>query len=70
METIYIVLYRVVSSSKWKAINEGEFSERRLAENLIECKRAAGYTWDFAIVEGPIVSQETMAQAEARLGEF
>lgn len=54
---LYIVVYRGKSDARWKAMSEAEFSERRLAENFIECKRAAGWlpdVWDFAIVQGEI----------------
>lgn len=70
MEHLYIVVYKSGDSAPWRGLHEGEFYERRLAENFIECKRAQGYNWRFAIVDGPIVSPEGMAEAEARLGKF
>lgn len=71
MDSLFIVVYRDGQTSRWKAMHEGEFTERRMAENFIECKRATGWgSFRFAIVEGPIVSQESMAEAEARLGAF
>ena len=54
MEHLFIVVYRASDTTRWKAMSEGEFTERRLAVNFIECKQAAGYTWKFGIVEGPI----------------
>lgn len=71
-DILFIVVYRD-KGGRWKAISEGEFDSRRLAENFIECKRATGWkkeSWDFAIVEGPIVNSEDMAAQEAALGVF
>ena len=69
METVYIVIWQD-SRKIWHAEPQGVFTERRMAENLIECKRASGETYKFAIVEGLIYSPETMAEAEAHLGAF
>jgi hypothetical protein len=69
MEHLYIVLWRG-SDGIWKAESRGVFHERRIADNFIECAKAAGEQWDFAVVEGPIVSPESMAEIEARLGTF
>ena len=41
-----------------------------MAENLIECRKASGEKYEFAIVCGPITSPESMAEAEKALGEF
>lgn len=68
MDHIYIVLWK--SGGIWRPQSQGVFEERRLAENLIECLKAAGEKYEFAVVEGPIVSPESMAAAEARLGQF
>jgi hypothetical protein len=52
-------------------MSEGEMPERRMAENLIECKKASGWkNFQFAIVEGPIFSPESMAEAESKLEAF
>jgi len=70
-ERLYIVVYRSNDLDRWRSLSEGEFPERRLAENMIECKKAVGWrNFQFGIVEGPIISPETMAEAEARLGAF
>ena len=70
METLFIVVYKVLGG-RWQSMNEGEFTERRLAENMIECKKAAGWqNFQFGIVSGPIVNQEQMAEAEKALGVF
>ena len=70
METLYVVVYKA-PGGRWQSMNEGELPERRLAENMIECKKAAGWqNFQFGIVSGPIVNQEQMAEAEARLGQF
>ena len=66
-DTLYIVIWQD-SRKIWHAEPQGVFAERRMAEYLIECKRAAGEPYKFAIVEGPIVSPYTMA--EARLSTF
>ena len=68
-EILYIVVTRDVGGP-WKEKVNGVFTERRLAENYIECCKASGYSSQFGIVEGPIVSPETMAEAEQRLGAF
>lgn len=74
METLCIVVYRMTSGGRWKVISEGEFKERRLAENLIECKRATGWgekDWDFGIVEGPIINPEQrIERGNQELGAF
>ena len=69
VDIIYIVLWRD-SQGLWRPESDGVFTERRLAENLIECRKAAGQPWEFAIVEGPITSPQKMAEAEASLGPF
>lgn len=69
-DRLYIILWRSPKSTIWHAEDRGVFESRRLAENFIECAKASGQTWDYAIVEGPIVSPETMEQAAVRLGEF
>lgn len=70
-DTLYIVVYRSGPNSRWQAISEGEMPERRMAENLIECKKASGWkNFQFAIVEGPIFSPDAMAEAEAKLEAF
>lgn len=68
-EHLYIVIWRD-SRKVWHAEPNGVFTDRRLAENLIECKKAAGESYKFAIVDGPIVCPETMEEAEKRLGAF
>lgn len=71
-EHLYIVIWRskIQECRAWRAESEAVFTERRLAENFIECKLAASNQWEFAIVEGPIVNPDQMAEAEARLGAF
>ena len=68
-EHLYIVVYRF-PGEPWKEKANGVFTSRRLAENLIECSKATGFSAEMAIVDGPIYSPETMAEAEARLGAF
>ena len=68
-EHLFIVLWRDTRGI-WHAEGNGVFTERRLAENFVECKKAAGETFKFAVVEGSILRPETMAEASARLGEF
>lgn len=71
MEMLYVVVYKLNLEDRWRVMSDGEFTERRLAENLIECKRATGWhLFRFGIVEGPIVNPKQMAEAEAALGEF
>jgi hypothetical protein len=66
---LYIVIWRY-SGQPWRAELGGVFTERRMAENLIECKKAAGESYEFAIVDGTILTEETEAAATERLGAF
>ena len=59
-DTLYIVLWKD-SRGNWKPESGGVFSERRIAENLVECKKAAGETYTFAVVEGSILPTKTAA---------
>lgn len=68
-EHLFIVVYRHCGEP-WQAKTSGLFTERRLAENFIECCKATGFSGELAIVDGPIYSPESMAEAEARLGKF
>ncbi len=67
MDHLYIVVYKTHKDGKWNSLCDGEFEERRLAENLIEIKKAQRSAWEFAIVDGPIVSPKSMAEAEANI---
>jgi hypothetical protein len=69
-EILYIVLWRMSGTAHWSALHEGQMPTRRLALNLIECKMAAGSTFEFAIVGGPIETTEEIAAEEAALGAF
>ena len=66
---LYIVIWKG-ETIPWRAAERAIFTERRLAENYIECQKAAGETWTYGIVEGPITSPEAMAEQEAALGVF
>ena len=70
METLYIVICRSGKRGNWSAVCEGLFDCFRLAENLVECKKAAGSTLDYAIVEGPITNPKQMAALESELAAF
>ena len=52
-EKLYIVVIRNIGEPWHEKVN-GVFTERRLAENFIECCKASGSSCTFAIVEGPI----------------
>ena len=54
MDTVYVVICKP-SRGPWMPCPSGVFGERRLAENLIECRIAAGDSLTHAIVEGPAV---------------
>lgn len=69
MGHLFIVVYRL-EGGKWKPEPYGACEDRRMAEKIIEVAKHKGETFEFAIVEGAIVSPETMAEAEARLGAF
>ena len=69
MEHLFIVVWKSLSGI-WHAEPNGVFTERRIAENFIECKKAAGELWELYIVEGSIVSPDQTAEYEKRLGEF
>ena len=68
-EHLYIVIWKN-SRGAWQPEAGGVFSEQRLAENLVECKKAAGETYEFAIVEGSLLTPETEEEAAVRLGQF
>jgi hypothetical protein len=71
-DLLYMVIWRPKSGGKWRAEPEGVFegpSAERLAHNWAECLNSRG-TYEYRVVRGPIVSAETMAEVEARLGAF
>ncbi len=70
MDHLFIVVHRVGGKGPWRT--DEVFEEKRLAENFKEIKELLDTEPKnlYAIVEGPIVSPETMAEAEARLGAF
>lgn len=68
-EYLYIVIWKG-ETIPWRAADKGIFYERRLAENYIECQKAAGETWTYDIVAGPTTSPEAMAEQEAKMGAF
>jgi hypothetical protein len=74
MEHLFIVVYKHMEGARWKALNDGEFTKRRLAENMIEICQAQGSTWEFGIVDGPVVTPETteqrIEQGNRELGVF
>ncbi len=70
MEHLYIVIWRLNDTAKWRPEPDGVFESRRLADNLLEIKASQGSSMQYAIVEGPIVSAEAMAEAESKLGAF
>ena len=69
MEHLFIVIYRC-EGGKWKPEPHGVCEDRSMAEKMIEVAKHKGETFEFSIVEGPIVSPESMEAAEARLGTF
>jgi hypothetical protein len=70
-EILYVVLYRNSPTSRWQAISEGELPCRRMALNLIECKKAAGWkTQEFAIIGGAVHTEKDLAEQEAELSTF
>ena len=69
MEHLFIVIYRL-EGGKWRPEPYGVCEDRGMAEKMIEVAKHKGETFEFSIVEGTIVSPETMAEAEARLGVF
>ena len=70
MKVFYIVVYRYSPSERWNVKIDGAFPERHLAEKLAEVCQYQNPTWQYAIVDGAIVSPETAEEAEQRLGEF
>ena len=70
MEHIYVTLYRTTKTGKWQPFSEGVFDERRLAENFLEIKKAQGYDWEMAIIDGPIFDAHAMEAYGKALGEF
>ena len=70
MEALYIVIYRYSSTERWQPKDQGVFEDRKIAEGFRDALQFINPHAQYAIVEGPIVSPETMAEAEARLGKF
>ena len=71
MDELHIVIYRPLPGGRWRGISEGEFPERQLAENFIECKRSTGWSsYQFAIVDGQIVPVPTREEIDAAMGAF
>lgn len=69
VEHLYIVVWKV-EDGPWMA-NDVIYDTREDAEKAVEKeKRTFGGSISWAIVDGPIVSPETMAEAERRLGTF
>jgi hypothetical protein len=66
-ERVFIVIVKFGDKGVWLPQAEGVFTSRRLAENLVECKRAAGCSGEFAIVAGPLTNPAQMDAAEASL---
>lgn len=69
-DTLYIIVYRHSNKERWQEKTNGTFTDKRLAENYVEILRSQNPTTQYGIVEGPIVSPESMAEAELRLGKF
>lgn len=72
-DDLYIVIYRFKSGGKWKAQSEGIFEgpeAERLARNYAECLNVNSIAYEHRVVHGPLVSPETLADAQARLGAF
>lgn len=67
--TLHIVVWRH-AGERWQEKCSGTFSDRRLAENFVECMRATGFSGEVGIVSGAVVSVETEEEATARLGKF
>lgn len=68
MDTLYIVVYRNNCGGRWQSLSEGELPERRMAENLIECKKATGWLdFEFGIVEGQVVCPRDRAEEQKRM---
>ena len=62
MEHLFIVVYKHMAGARWTALNDGEFAERRLAENMMEIRKAHGLAWEYGIVDGLVVTPETTEQ--------
>lgn len=69
MEKLFVVIWKL-GNGKWKPLADGVCEERSHAELLIKAEQIKGSEMQYSIVEGPIVSAESMAEAEARLGPF
>jgi len=67
-EHLFIVIWKDYKGT-WRAQEGGVLPTQRLAENLIECKKAAGETFEFAWIEGPITSPAMMAETKDQLLE-
>lgn len=70
MEHLYIIIWRSSAKSQWHPLLHGVFDNRADAELVVKAEHAMRSSLEYAIVEGPIVSPESMEAAEARLGTF
>lgn len=69
-EHLYIVIWRMSPTSTWKPLSDGVFENRSNAELVVKAEKVKGSSMEYAIVEGPIISPESMEQVEKRLGAF
>jgi hypothetical protein len=59
MEHLFIVIYRGrYGAATWKPWPDGVFTDRRLAESLVEISKAQGNQFEFAVVEGSTLPVE------------
>jgi hypothetical protein len=69
-QQIHIALYRVDKQSNWQPLTQGTFTERRHAENFVECKRDLGFPFEMAVVSGYVSPMLSPTDVEALLGAF
>ena len=71
MDDIYIVLYRLKSGGPWgeQKVFEGDSAQVE-AEEYIHNISDPDSVCEYAYIHGPIISPETMAEAEAGIGTF
>ena len=73
-DTLYIVLWRSPepgsSYYRWRQQANGIFTQKHLAEKMIECLRDAEPQWEYGYVAGPITSPKQMEEQEALLPTF
>ena len=66
-DNLFVVIWRL-APEPWRLAKV--FDSRERAEFYLGLIKIDSASFEYAIVDGPIVNQEQMAEAEAKLGAF